>query len=542
MRSDHYSLQRAVARDQNHDDRVVMVNSNHVNHVNPARTTGTDGNGPVMHSPNGYENPTYCDEPGWRYVVDLDALEVLQVHNPRDSRTAQAMEVDPHTSQPTGSNSDVQRTQPPPVTHGHGSENADVHNASANKRSSHEIATVRQERGPHHTASESKHAHTEYQSEPFDQFFTFSSDHVRAYLHEQKGRPKRNRESNYYEPIKPTADNRHNHEETPMRQTNKGTGKSHSEGEEQKRRSHDQYRPKSDHMTIKDPIYDNERPYQGISQQPSPCFRYRMNGNPGYEKYDIISNHKVIYNHGQDNHGFQSADVSVDMNPRPVAEYMVPNSLSKQEPAVIYSRRYDQANQASPVKEKTEVLLNNNMDTSIAPRDIMNVPQGCRTNVHDRESEVPHRTERQNNHVYPQGIHRQQRTGLNINSDMAQVHSQNNRPPNTNSLRNTGRVMIDVSQNTFKKIARQLSNPAGQSKNYDVALPVRVRKPSNHSDLALFSCICCLSPFGIVALVMAGKVFSTIYFSIFGMISRQYLISIRHQYAIWVDLYSLYMQ
>ena len=57
---------------------------------------------------------------------------------------------------------------------------------------------------------------------------------------------------------------------------------------------------------------------------------------------------------------------------------------------------------------------------------------------------------------------------------------------------------------TFKKIVRQLSQSRGYNQDQYVALR-GLRKPSDYFDLALFSCICCISPFGLAALVMSGR-------------------------------------
>ena len=88
------------------------------------------------------------------------------------------------------------------------------------------------------------------------------------------------------------------------------------------------------------------------------------------------------------------------------------------------------------------------------------------------------------------------------------------------SVKSTSRTMLDMSHNTLIRIARQLSvrshdNLSSQHQPHHGVQPddytdgaagqkVTYRKPNPHNDLALFSCLCCLSPLGIVAMIFAG--------------------------------------
>ncbi len=79
------------------------------------------------------------------------------------------------------------------------------------------------------------------------------------------------------------------------------------------------------------------------------------------------------------------------------------------------------------------------------------------------------------------------------------------------------RVWLDVGEMTFKRIARQLS----YSKKVDYMEPPEDPslgpKPKSYFDLSIFTCCCCLSPFGFVAVILSGEyTFMTILYNLLG--------------------------
>lgn len=66
------------------------------------------------------------------------------------------------------------------------------------------------------------------------------------------------------------------------------------------------------------------------------------------------------------------------------------------------------------------------------------------------------------------------------------------------------KVQVTVSIDTYKKIFRQLSHTNSMKGRKFTQINKSTKVPKNYNDLAIFTCFCCLSPFGFAALIFSA--------------------------------------